>query len=94
MDVKFKVPLTDQLSIEFGIATWTKDAPVDEQEWSVRRRYNGETGRFSPRGSSEVPINDMPMMMIECMKRDYIPTSQLLKILNEVSLSLTRQLEI
>lgn len=44
-------------SIEVGISSWS------ESETSIRSRYDGQTGRFSPHGSSEIPIPDLRLIM-------------------------------
>jgi hypothetical protein len=58
--------------IQFGISTWTEKELPQHQTESVRRSvYNGN-GIFSPHGSSEVPIEDMLLLLRECIKRKKI----------------------
>jgi|GEM_PF-1001260 len=77
--------------LEFGISTWTENQSSKNQTESVRNRYDTEEGRFSPHGSSEIPLGDIPLIITECLKRDKIPLSDMLEILHEVSNSINRR---
>jgi hypothetical protein len=49
-------------SIEIGWSTWNPD------EVSLRNRYD-KKGKFSPRGSSEIPLRDLPALMRVALER-------------------------
>ena len=53
-------------SIEIGQSSW------DAQEMSIRSRYDGETGRFSPHGSSELPLYDLKPLMESAAKHNLL----------------------
>jgi len=74
MKVEKKIELGNGHSIEFGKATW------DESSVSIRNRYPTSTGGFSPRSSSEIPIEDVKTIVIESVKNGYLPDFQLIEI--------------
>jgi hypothetical protein len=53
MKVQHAKKLEPHHSLEIGGATW------DENSVSIRNRYDLADGRFSPRQSSEFPIDDL-----------------------------------
>jgi hypothetical protein len=57
MHVKKVIDLGNDHKIEFGAATWDKNSV------SVRNRYPTSTGGFSPRSSSEIPIEDVKIIV-------------------------------
>lgn len=61
--------------IEFGKASW------DETKTSIRNRYPTSTGGFSPRSSSEIPIEDLPVLIIEALKKGYINSIEIKNII-------------
>lgn len=65
--------------IEWGDSTW------DENEKSIRNRYNTATGQFNYRGSGEIPWDDFKMMIQESIKRGKFTNVELSDILNEIS---------
>lgn len=67
--------------IQFGISTWTQDYLPQDQTESVRRAVYNENGVFSPHGSSEVPMEDMLLLVDECVKRRKIKRWDILKLL-------------
>jgi hypothetical protein len=77
--------------IQFGISTWTEEAAEDEQTESVRRAVYNENGVFSPRGSSEVPMEDMALLICECIKRNKIPLNDIADILYHISSHIKNQ---
>lgn len=89
MEVKdeIKHPALDNHFIQFGSATWSDITNPSE---SVRRAVYNEDGVFSPHGSSELPINDMGLMIRECLKRDKINIDEMKRIQSEISASLER----
>lgn len=68
-------------TIQFGISTWTENNPVSIQTESVRRAVYNSGGKFSPHGSSEIPMKDMLLLIRECVKRGKISKWMLFKIL-------------
>ena len=92
MRVTETIPIDAQHSIEFGIATWCQDRPKDEQVESIRNRYENEDGIFSPRGSSEIPLTDMEILVCECLKRDKLNIDEMSNILKEIAESIKRQI--
>jgi hypothetical protein len=68
-------------TIQFGISTWTESNPVNMQTESVRRAVYNSDGKFSPHGSSEIPLEDFPFIISECVKRGKISRWTLLKML-------------
>ena len=78
--------------IQIGISTWTQNEPVNNQEESIRRAVYNADGIFSPHGSSEVPIEDMPLLISTCIRYDKISKKELLKIIFNAIKSLFRQL--
>ena len=75
--------------IEFGQSSW------DITERSVRRRKNNAMGKFSPRGSSEIPLDGhvtIATVFIECLRNDEICDQQtLIDIIDEIRLTAGRQ---
>lgn len=58
-------------SIEWGYATWSKDEPKDQKDWSIRNRYSTRNGGFNIRGSNKVPWDDFKLMISESIKRNH-----------------------
>jgi hypothetical protein len=88
---RFPHPSLDNHEIQIGVSTWTENAPVDEQTESIRRAVYNEEGIFSPHGSSEIPIEDMTLLIRACIQRDRISSQDLTDILNDISASIQRQ---
>ncbi len=61
--------------IEFGKASW------DNTKTSIRNRYPTSTGGFSPRSSSEIPIDDLPILIKEALKKGYINAKEIKTII-------------
>ena len=72
-------------SIEVGKSTW------DDQEMSIRSRYDGETGRFSPHGSSELPLCDLQLLMESAATHDLLSPNVCATIIHALSDSIKRQ---
>ena len=68
-------------TIQFGISTWTENNPATMQTESIRRAVYNSGGTFSPHGSSEIPMEDMPLLISECVKRRKISKWTLFKLL-------------
>lgn len=77
MNVKKTIDLGSGHKIEFGEASW------DNSKISIRNRYPTSTGGFSPRSSSEIPINDLKLLIVEAIKNGYITNNDIKEILNE-----------
>ena len=67
-------------SIEWGNATWTKNEPVENKDWSIRNRYSNQDGRFNYAGSSEVPWEDF-----KSIKGNHFDNEELSEILKDIS---------
>lgn len=83
MKVKEQIPhpTLPNHQIQFGTSTWTEDEPAGSRTESVRRAVYNEDGVFSPHGSSEIPMEDMPLLIRECVKRKKISKWTLIKML-------------
>ena len=73
-------------SIEIGEASW------DESQTSIRNRYATSTGGFSPRSSSELPINDVCELVKVISDEDLLDPKILAEMIKSISESLNRQL--
>jgi len=72
--------------IEIGISTWSP------RETSVRNRYDDpKTGRFSPHGSSEIPIRDLEIIVSAVAKHDHLKPAECARIITALADSITRQ---
>ncbi|MUP40133.1 hypothetical protein [Labilibaculum euxinus] len=74
MKVTKTIELGNGHKIEFGSATW------DNKAISIRNRYPTSTGGFSPRSSSEIPIEDIKIMTSESIKNGYLNQADILAI--------------
>ncbi len=72
--------------LEAGKSTW------DEDEMSVRDRYPTRNGGFNPHSSSEIPLGDVPELVIFAAEQDLLAPNELTEILCAVSASLRRKL--
>ena len=72
-------------SIEIGESTW------DSTERSIRRRYDPD-GRFSPHGSSEIPIEDLKIIMETAARHDELDSKTCSEIIKALADSISRQL--
>lgn len=93
MDVteEFPHPNLRNHFIQFGTSTWTENEISANQSNSIRRAVYSQEGRFSPHGSSEIPIEDMGLLFRECVSRDLISVEELNNILNEIIASIQRR---
>jgi hypothetical protein len=71
MEVKKTINLGSGHKIELGNATW------DKNKKSVRNRYPTAKGGFSPRSSSELPIEDIELLVTSCIENDYLEKSMI-----------------
>ena len=72
-------------SIEVGNSSW------DDQQTSIRCRYDGATGRFSPRGSSELPLGDLRPVMEVAAQHDLISLADCAAIIEALAGSIRRR---
>ena len=72
--------------IEIGNATW------DSDDISVRNRYHTSNGGFSPRSSSEIPLNDVSEIIKTTVGEDLIDDKELVNMIIAISESLKRKL--
>jgi hypothetical protein len=79
MKVNDSIKVSDNHSIEWGGATW------DETDFSIRNRYNTDTGKFNQAGSSELPWHDFLLMIKESINRDKFSNVELSQILTEIA---------
>ncbi|GEM_PF-2087288 len=71
--------------IEFGQGSW------DDEESSVRLRWDRDDGGFDPISSSEVPLWGLRELVCECAKRDMLPASDALRMIESLVAMLRRQ---
>jgi hypothetical protein len=88
---RFPHPNLDNHEIQIGISTWTEKNPIDQQTESIRRAVYNEVGKFSPHGSSEIPIEDMALLIRACLQRDRITRQEMIDIVNDITASMQRQ---
>jgi len=77
--------LSPELSIEIGESSW------DSEERSIRRRYQPD-GKFSPHGSSEIPIEDLKIIMEAAARHDELEPKTCAEIIKALAESAHRQL--
>ena len=85
MNVQHQRNLNAGHLIELGEATW------DPTARSIRNRYPTSTGGFSPRSSSEVPIEDLVDMATFAATHDELSAAQCAEIIRELAESIRRQ---
>ena len=86
MNVFSEVTVAEGHTIEVGQATW------DESATSIRNRYVTKNGGFSPRSSSELPIEDLVALMEVAASSDFLPIADCATIITALAGSVTRQL--
>lgn len=87
MEVQDEVSFSSKpgYSIEWGYATWSKDDPTVQKDWSIRNRYSTQYGGFNIRGSSEVPWGDFKLRKSDSIKRNHFEKEDLAAMLNDIS---------
>ena len=85
MEVRESINLGNGHLIEIGGATWDKNAT------SVRNRYPTSTGGFSPRSSSEIPLDDIESLAIAVGERDLLEVSTCARIISTLAASIARR---
>lgn len=72
--------------IEIGGSSW------DADETSIRRRYdNPETGKFSPHGSSELPLYALSDLIRVASENDILDPEHCSQMINHLTASLARR---
>jgi len=79
------VVLSDTHRIEVGISTW------DEQAISIRNRYNGPDGRYLPRTSSELPLNDIQHVVSAAAQFDLLDSATCARLIVLLARSIERR---
>jgi hypothetical protein len=79
VDKKYQNPNDANHSIEWGESTW------DEDCFSIRNRYNLESGKFNKAGSSEIPWEDFKLMINESISRKILTNLEVAEILKLIS---------
>jgi hypothetical protein len=85
MEVQHQISLGGGHSVELGQATW------DLTTRSIRNRYPTSTGGFSPRSSSEIPIDDIVDMTKFAAQHDELSAAQCADIIKALAESIERQ---
>ena len=79
MNVEDKLVIDNFHSIEWGAATW------DEDDFSIRNRFDGEAGRFNKASSSEIPWTDFNQMIIESIRRNHFTNDEIANITRAIA---------
>lgn len=79
MNVTTKISLGNNHSIEWGESTW------DENEFSIRNRYDTIDGRFNKSGSSEISWEDFNLMIIESIRRNLFSPDEINLMQDEIN---------
>ena len=77
--------------MQIGISTWTQNNATADQSVSIRRAVYNTNGIFSPHGSSEIPIEDMGLLMRACINRDLISPQEMSEIMGDIIASIQRR---
>jgi hypothetical protein len=85
LKVQYQTNLGNGHSVELGQGTW------DSAARSIRNRYETANGGFSPRSSSEIPIDDIVDMVKFVSKYDELSAAQCAEIIQALAESIQRQ---
>lgn len=78
--------IDDSHSFEVGRSSW------DNASTSIRCRYDcPKTGRFSPHGSSELPLHDLQPLIEVASINDLLSTSECAAMIQALAASISRQ---
>ena len=81
MEVKDKVSISKDHSLEWGDSTWDSGA-----DFSIRNRYdNTVKGGFNVRGSSEIPWEAFNVMINKSIERGHFSRTEIENILVSIS---------
>ena len=86
MNVIKEIKINQEHSIEIGKATW------DEDYISIRNRYKTKKGGFSPHSSSELPLNDIQIIVSVVSNEDLLSLKSLQIMMKKILKSMIRQL--
>ena len=75
MKVEKSIDLGSGHKIEIGSSSW------DDSKKSIRNRYPTSTGGFSPRSSSELPVEDISIITLEAINNDLLSKKELKEII-------------
>jgi hypothetical protein len=80
------IKVSESHRIEIGASSW------NASETSIRNRYDGqETGRFNPHSSSEIPLNDIELILKAASQHDLLKVSACARIIEVLATSIVRQ---
>jgi hypothetical protein len=75
-------------TIEVGSSSW------DDDETSIRCRYDLPNGRFSPHQSSELPLHDLRPMLEVAGRNDLLDPTMCAAIIEALAASIQRQVAV
>jgi hypothetical protein len=84
MKVEKVIHINESHSIEIGKSTW------DSSEQSLRNRYDQQNGKFDPKSSSEIPRNDLILIIRESINNDLLTGAELVETLEIIINKLKR----
>ena len=79
MKIKDKFEIDASHSIEWGDATW------NNEDFSIRNRFQTEGGKFNKAGSSEIPWDDFKKMIKESIKRNHFSNAELSDFMSDIA---------
>ena len=85
MNVEHTLNLSDGHLIEIGESTWDP-----QNARSIRDRWPTSTGGFSPRSSSEVPMESLAPMLTFAAQHDELSAAECAEIIAELAASIRR----
>ena len=86
MQVRKTIDLGGGHSIEIGTPTWDESG----DQTSIRSRYPTSTGGFSPRSSSELPLDDVRHIAVAAAEEDLLSQTEIAEMMIALSNSLLR----
>lgn len=86
MQVSDSIQIAEGHSIEIGQSTWNESAI------SVRDRYVTRNGGFSPRSSSEIPLEDVEHIVHFLAEGNHLSSQVCARLIQVLSTSIERQL--
>ncbi len=82
MDVTNSIEISDGHTIEWGRSTW------DHEAVSIRNRYRTATGGFSPRSSSELPIQDLEHLVTAACNWNLLDSQSMARMSEALAIAL------
>ncbi len=86
MDVINSIEIGDGHRIEWGHSTW------DPQAISIRDRYPTATGGFSPRSSSELPIEDLEHLITAACNWNLLDGHSMARMIEALAVALHQRM--